>query len=743
MPPPVALSFSYASRELQNLLVQLAVAFPGNEALTKWLTAESARAASALPLTTRFLRLRSSRTGPQAEDKFAWKKRVGEFFVSADPRSFSSELSVVLALGGFSGRYEAFVAALCSDPMIGPLVRRYRLPSKVIERLSAMASAEAMNALKQPLSGLQQAFHAHADLMREMNRNKGLKMGAQFAAAIVGRMLLGPYGGRMVSAAMAGSTRAQINGSIARIASAWDEVEAAWNQARAQRELHVAHVVHSVLGGLLLRVDADLRALGYRIAELSVDPPLIIPALDDERRRQLDQWGIPTVHELQRLLSCGQLQQAAEGAARALASLLRDPVKARAVSSGATECWAVRFAAIEAEALSRLADRCWLDGDHATAARLYAAWIFDLPVLTEPACADATYRLGRAAWRMALVVAQRSSSAVEVAADSDSQQVRLILALAARCAASERIELPGRRIDLQSKVVGSVLAQYAKDCGLAGHTGAASSSPSGNSWPAYRARTFEGWAASDGLPESPLNVWLTARAAQERRRLAWGAFAGVASLAVVGCVVAISVVIGPPSEIVAGADAVPGESTTEPETTVPSQEYQASNLAFQANTETPSPVASAASSTATPPPDVAAASVGGAAPPEIVDSPTPSFETLASKGESADSTLAKGRRASRPTLSHTIPSGVMLGEPIVFNVEVGAVTDDCDVVLRYRYDDEWAARPMERAGDGTYDVRITAKPNMGSTLLYFIEAHCPNGTVSQGTRSAPLNRSIL
>jgi len=344
------------------------------------------------------------------------QQRIQQYFESVNPGPIARELQSAAALPSLTDHYRRSIGALAADPAVGPLVTRYLLPDEVLRALAA-ACVEPLRPCMEALGVHAQQMKTHADLLKSLQETKGLKTGVGVAATVAGGLLLGPLGAiaarALTGAAMDPSEK--INQSAGRVGDTFEGFRSAFVAGMERVDANVADVYASIYGGLVLRLQADLAALGRGLTWIDFQEPRVLIGLSPAEVERFTGWAQDTVLQLEKLRATGDWLRLGDGADKALRLTTEDPLRANVVGDDGETSFAVLFARFRAVAMNAVADAAWEQGRVDDACQLYKHLLEGTNLAWEPnaEAPDEALSPARAGWRLAVA----ATSGEEVDAD--------------------------------------------------------------------------------------------------------------------------------------------------------------------------------------------------------------------------------------------------------------------------------------------------------------------------------------
>lgn len=342
---------------------------------TEWVTAQASESTARIweVVAVRCNRLAAlENQANEGETREQAQARIRSYFQQVNPGPIAQELQHACSLDVVRTTYDYVLTELTGSKTIGPIVRRYHLPS---EAVSALASA-CIVPLHPALSSL--GVHAgqvrsHGELLQTIASESGVRTGVGLAASIAGGLLLGPLGaiGAKLITSVATDPTARINASIERVGDTFEGFRASFVAAMEAVDTNVLYTLVSLYGGMLLRVEQDLNAVGKRLAAIDLSTGAVHLGLSPAALRDYDSWARTTLDQLRLLRNREQWGQLGDAADKALRLTVADPLRANVTGDDENTSYAVEFARMRAAALNQAAATAWSDGKINEACALY------------------------------------------------------------------------------------------------------------------------------------------------------------------------------------------------------------------------------------------------------------------------------------------------------------------------------------------------------------------------------------
>ena len=407
--------------------------------------------------------------GKQAEGNESAEQvraRFKAYFDTVNPGPIVKELQAAATLPTVVEHYRSTVAALAEHPTIGPVVRRYLVPEEVLRALAA-ACVSPLTPTIEALEVHARQIRAHGDLLRSLKESKGLKTGIGIAASIAGGLVLGRFGSvaaRALTGAVMDSS-AQMNESVGRVAGTFEQFRSRFAKAVEQVETNIEVVYLALYGGLLLRLQEDLNALGRTLEWLDYFSADADVALSEAESIRFLDWALSSLQRMDELAEQLKWLELGDAADKALRVTMADPIRLK-VTDDKGEGIIVRFARHRATAINAVADRAWAEGRLADACKLYRHLLEGTNITWECETAeegpDQSWSAARAGWRLA--VAATMEPPIEEAAGGASIFPEYVAQALCRLPSDEPYATaPGEMLTAPSIMVGTAIARFAHD----------------------------------------------------------------------------------------------------------------------------------------------------------------------------------------------------------------------------------------------------------------------------------------
>lgn len=362
---------------MESLDRELTHTFPTQvyNGITSWVSSESENATAPLwdVVNRRYERLDElARQANAKESRDEAKARVKEYFEMLNPGAIADEIKERASLRQLADRLDEAYAILEEVPNIGPLVRRYHLPKKVLHALTGACLAP----LTPTMSSL--GIHAeqikeHVSLMQSLAKRNKVTSGLGLAASVAGNLLLGPLGAigaRAISGTMMDKTD-EINASASKVGDTFEQFGESYTAALETVDRNVAYVVASVLGGLLLRVQHDLQERGLGFQEFDLYEGRLLIGANEQTEDAFISWAKGLLRETLELEKQCDWIRLGDVADKAIAVTSSELAYSRIEHPSRPETFLVTFTRLRAKALIAAAEEAWQGNRHDVAVTIY------------------------------------------------------------------------------------------------------------------------------------------------------------------------------------------------------------------------------------------------------------------------------------------------------------------------------------------------------------------------------------
>jgi len=515
-------------REWDNLVAELRQELPAPLADDLIRRAESRAQESTWafvkPLMRRFkeidhLRRQEGKSGRKA-DLQSLRRRL----LLMNPAAVARELGAGLNPPDLS-EYNQIVADLARTVPHPGIVRRYALPPQALRALADLIAA-AGRPVAQSLTEHAQNLKYYADLVARLRSQPLVQKGARIIGSAVAAALE-PLVGREAAAQLLGIDQS-LDRAQKQVEAGWAAFHREFNEFVPERQRRFQLVYLSLVGGLFLRVQRDLRRLGCELVVDAQGNCRVAPTEDRQMRlRQHLREAAPAVRAA---LDAGETETAVAKAARLVAQMVTDPVAARTPADGKSVGYIAY--ALHLSALLARARQAWDDGRPEEAAAIWKQVFTEYPCLVNDAdlhpMPGEPLPLVTAGFRLAAYAEWLRQSHRGAEADGLLlAQIRFVERLATL---RPEQALPGESVSPEMKEWAATLAAYlrrsAKDpdaLDLPGHRLPLSR------YPAVTRRFRQ--AVGESLESSPLDRYLRGRVNLLRTTAAAAATGGVGLLA--------------------------------------------------------------------------------------------------------------------------------------------------------------------------------------------------------------------
>lgn len=371
-----------AQREWDNLVAELRHELP--ERLAEHLIrraearAQESNWAFVKPLARRFKEIEHARKKEtkhpgHKEELKALRKRL----VLMNPAAIARDLAAGLTPPDLSD-YNQIVADLARAVPHPGIARRYALPPQALRALADQIAA-AGRPVAQALSEHAQNMRLYADLVARLRSQPLIQKGARIIGSAVASALE-PLVGRETAAQLLGVDRS-LDRVAKEVETGWAAFQREYAEFVPERQRRFQLIYLSLVGGLFLRVQRDLRRLGCELDADAQGNCRVVPTAERQARlRQHLRAALPPIREL---LDAGQAAEAEARAARLVAQVVTDPVAARTPVDGKSVGYLAY--AVHLSALLARAREAWGEGRPEEAAAIWRQVFTEYPCLVADA----------------------------------------------------------------------------------------------------------------------------------------------------------------------------------------------------------------------------------------------------------------------------------------------------------------------------------------------------------------------
>ena len=318
------------------------------------------------------------------ETKEQVEKRIQSYFQNVNPGPIAQELQRACVLDTVWDSYNSSLSRFVHSPEVGPIIRRYHLPKEVVNALCSACMAPLRPTLD-TLGIHAKQMQAHGELLQSLAEGQGLRTGLGIAASVAGSLLLGPLGaiGAGLLTGAATDPTSKVDASAERVGDTFEEFQASFVAAMEMVDTNVWYTLVSLYGGLLLRLEQDLNALGKRLAAIDLDTGEVQIELSSKALEEFDTWARLSLEQLHSLEKDEQWGRLGDAADKALRLTVTNPLRTNVVGTDNETAYTVEFARMRAVAINRVADIAWREGKTKEACDLYRHLISDTNVAWE------------------------------------------------------------------------------------------------------------------------------------------------------------------------------------------------------------------------------------------------------------------------------------------------------------------------------------------------------------------------
>lgn len=404
------------------------------------------------------------------ETKEEAQQRIRAYFEDINPAPIASSLQAACRFQPVIYAYEQTLSTLGNTDQIGPIVRRYHLPTEAVSSLLANCTAPLRPALE-ALGAHAVQLKAHGDLLTSLAGGKGLRAGLGIAASIAGGAFLGPLGaiGARLLTSSAMNPAAKIEASNERVAASFEAFRAAFVSAMQVVDANVRYTLVSLYGGFLLRLERDLNALGRGLVGIDLTAGYAYIGLSPEALNEYDAWARTSLTQMRSLREQYQWVRLGDAADKALRFTLADPFRSDIIGGGFSAPYSLEFARMRAAALNVVAHAAWSQGKIDEACTIYrhllsgtnVAW--ERSIEGEQTPADEALHIAG----LRLAIAATRSDHGEMNLDDLAALPTFVAQATARFAGDEPwLSIPGEGISAATIAAATTIATYANERGI-------------------------------------------------------------------------------------------------------------------------------------------------------------------------------------------------------------------------------------------------------------------------------------
>lgn len=340
--------------------------------------AQQANWAFAKPLARRFKEIELIRRGePRKAGRKAQVKALRRRLALMNPAAVARELAAGLTPPDLS-EYNQIVTELARALPHPGLATRYSLPPQALRALADQIAA-AGRPVAQALTDHAHNLKQYAELVDRLRSQPLVQKGARIIGSAVASALE-PLVGRETAAQLMGLDQS-LDRALEQVEMGWTAFQREYKEFAPERQRRHQLIYLSLVGGLFLRVQRDLRRLG---CELAVDEHgqcrVVATPERQARLRQHFETAAPAVRAA---LDEGRYQDAEALAARLVAQVVADPVAARTPSDGKSVGY--RAYALHLSAALARARELWGRGKPEEAAAIWKQVFTEYPCLVADA----------------------------------------------------------------------------------------------------------------------------------------------------------------------------------------------------------------------------------------------------------------------------------------------------------------------------------------------------------------------
>jgi len=371
-----------AQREWEDLVAEMRHELPErlctDLVLRAQQRAQQTTRAFATALERRFKEIEAARReeGRKAGRKKAMKA-LRRRLALMNPAAVARELAAGLTPPDLS-EYNQIVADLARAMPHPGIATRYTLPPQALRALGDQIAA-AGRPVAQALTEHAQNLKLYAELVDRLRSQPLVEKGVRLIGSAVASALE-PLVGRETAAQLMGLDRS-LDRALEQVEAGWEAFRREYAEFAPERQRRHQLIYLSLVGGLFLRVQRDLRHLGCELAVDAQGHCRVAPSPDRQARlRQYFREAAPAVRAA---LDEDRIRDAEALANRLVARVVADPVSARTPLDGkSVGYWAY---ALHLSALLARARELWGRGRPEEAAAIWRQVFTDYPCLVADA----------------------------------------------------------------------------------------------------------------------------------------------------------------------------------------------------------------------------------------------------------------------------------------------------------------------------------------------------------------------
>ncbi|MDG5787074.1 ankyrin repeat domain-containing protein [Evansella sp. AB-P1] len=210
-----------------------------------------------------------------------------EYFRLIHPKTFVSHLNTGLDVTELKKEYHTFHTSMTENSSFPSLFTRYKAANEIFNIYQGLLYEKTKDTLRNLQLHAEQ-MNSHFVLLEDLGKKRGDKQLFQLGAGLLGSFAAGPLGG-LVSRNIIKSfsnDEAYINHSLNEVSKSWNKVINAYRKLLQELRDCYEAINSSLYGGFLLKVQEDLKSLGYEIRYFDAfKGSLSIGVIDSEEKR--------------------------------------------------------------------------------------------------------------------------------------------------------------------------------------------------------------------------------------------------------------------------------------------------------------------------------------------------------------------------------------------------------------------------------------------------------------------------
>jgi|GEM_PF-3338718 len=246
----------------------------------------------------------------ETETKEQYFERMQKFLMLTNPADLAAELKKTFIFNEIESSYKEILHAF-SETGYGKFFLRYQFDEKAFSLLKQgiLSHIEEVN---KSLTDYSSVVSEHIQLLRSIKANQGFKTAFRIGTKLAGAALLGPLGsigGGLLAKAVTNDEDA-INRSYGRVLAQWDQHVEVLDKFLLDLRTNFKHILLTMVGGLFIRVNQDLKSLHVAITDLSLEEFGIVYSFSDEKQQYFKKWMQKQTAGIEELLKNGKYSEA-------------------------------------------------------------------------------------------------------------------------------------------------------------------------------------------------------------------------------------------------------------------------------------------------------------------------------------------------------------------------------------------------------------------------------------------------